>query len=111
MPVNTVTVSIGIFFALRKIYERLHPDSPLPEVFQSPGYKAVTRNTFSTSTSSSHGMRFAGYGPSVEDGFAVRYLIFNDRLHFVLSSCQKQSSSLIQYKDSLQQSYDDMAKL
>ncbi len=99
------------FFALSKMYEQLHPDSPLPELFRSPEYKAVTRNTFSTSTSNSHGMRFAGYGPSVGDGFAVRYLIFNDRLHFVLSSCQEYSDALLRYKDSLQQAYREMAKL
>ena len=98
-------------FGLKKIHEKMYPEQPLPAVFNSPGYHTITSNTFSTSTSSSVGMRYAGYGPSVEEGLAVRYLIFNDKISFVLSSWKNQSDLLNQYQDSLRESLKEMASL
>jgi len=98
-------------FGLKKIHEKLFPLKPLPKIFSSPGYRAITTDYFSTSTSSSFGIRYAGYGPSVKDGFAVRYLVYKDQLHFVLS-CQKHKADyLILLKASLGKSLKEMAAL
>ena len=98
-------------FALKKSHETLFPLKPLPKIFSSPGYTAMTANYFSTSTSSSFGMRYAGYGPLVKDGFAVRYLVYKDRLHFVLSCQKHRADSLILLKASLAKSLKEMAAL
>ena len=98
-------------FALKKVYEKLFPLKPLPELFSSPGYHEITTNHFSTSTSSSFGMHYAGYGPLIKDGFAVRYLVYKDRLHFVLSSQEHRADSLILLKDALEKSLKEMVAL
>jgi len=98
-------------FALKKVHEKLFPLKPLPELFSSPGYCEITTDHFSTSTSSSFGMRYAGYGPLIKDGFAVRYLVYNDRLHFVLSCQKHRADSLILLKASLEKSLKEMAAL
>ena len=98
-------------FALKKVHEKLFPLKPLPELFSSPGYHEITTDHFSTSTSSSFGMRYAGYGPLIKDGFAVRYLVYKDRLHFVLSSQKHRANSLILLKNSLEESLKEMAAL
>ncbi len=98
-------------YGLKKMHEKLFPEAPMPAVFSSPGYLAITTNTFSTSTSSAFGMRYAGYGPSVTNGFAVRYLIFKDRLHFVLSAQLHRKNDLLRLKGSLVESLDEMARL
>jgi carnitine O-acetyltransferase len=98
-------------FALKNVHEKLSPLKPLPELFSSPGYHEITTDHFSTSTSSSFGMRYAGYGPLIKDGFAVRYLVYKDRLHFVLSSQEHRADSLILLKDALEKSLRQMATL
>ena len=98
-------------YGLKKMHEKLFPEAPLPELFTSPGYLAITTNYFSTSTSHSLAMRYAGYGPSVEDGFAARYLIYEDRFHFVLSCKKHRADALQQFKASLENSFKKMAAL
>lgn len=98
-------------FGLKKMHENLYPLKPLPKIFSSPGYTAITTDYFSTSTSSSFGMRYAGYGPSVKDGFAVRYLVYKDKLHFVLSCQKHRADFLIFLKASLEKSLKEMATL
>ena len=112
--INECKNSQGIerhLFALLKTHEKLFPLKPLPKIFSSPGYKAITTDYFSTSTSSSFGMRYAGYGPLIKDGFAVRYLVYKDRLHFVLSCQKHRADSLILLKASLEKSLKEMAAL
>ena len=98
-------------FGLKKIHQQLFPAKPLPEIFSSPGYTAITTDYFSTSTSSSVGMRYAGYGPSVGDGFAARYLVYKDRLHFVLSCQKHRADFLIPLKTSLENALREMGRL
>lgn len=96
------------FFGLKKMHQQMFPEQPLPAIFTSPGYQVITANTYSTSTSSSLGMRYAGYGPSTKEGFAVRYLIFNDKINFIVSSRKKKSSVLKQYRRLLKESLKEM---
>ncbi len=63
-------------FGLKKIYEANYPDKKLPEIFNTPSYKSITANYISTSTSNSLGLVYAGYGPVLNNGYAMRYLIY-----------------------------------
>ncbi len=88
-------------FGLRAAFNTLHPQETEPEIFRSPGYLALTRSSFSTSTSSARGMCYAGYGPLLDDGYAARYLIFEDRLHFALTSKKSNEKNLQAFKSQL----------
>ncbi len=98
-------------FGLRKMHEMHFPDQQLPGIFDSPGYKSITENFMSTSTSNSSGLIFAGYGPSLDDGYAARYLIYNNSINFVLSCKSHNKSDLKKFKTALKQSFNDMASI
>ncbi len=96
-------------FGLNKIYEKHRSDEKFPVVFTTASYKTLLYNNFSTSTSSSTGVMLAGYGPIVDDGYGLRYLIYDDKLHFVLSSKFENKYNLMQLKDNLEDSLDEIA--
>ena len=98
-------------YGLKKIHEKHYPDRPLPDLFTSAGYKAITVNHFSTSTSNSAGIRYAGYGPAVEDGFGVCYRVLNDRIQFVLSSFGPQAESLGKLTNALMATVEELVTL
>ncbi len=98
-------------FGLKKMHEINFKDQQLPEIFSSPSYKSITENFISTSTSNSKGVNFAGYGPSITDGYAVRYLIYNDHINFVLSSKSHNKSSLLKLKAAMKQALSDMSSI
>ncbi len=60
----------------------------LPEIFTDPVWTGMCHDTFSTSTSDPVGLALAGYGPVVDDGFAVRYVTKNGAIFFTMS-CRK----------------------
>lgn len=98
-------------FGLNKIYEKYRSDEKFPVVFTTASYKTLSYNNFSTSTSSSTGLILAGYGPAVDDGYGLRYLIYNEKLHFVLSSNFENKYNLMQLKDNLEDSLDEIASI
>jgi carnitine O-acetyltransferase len=98
-------------FGLMKMHEQHFPGNELPEIFSSPSYKIITRNFLSTSTSNPIGIILAGYGPAIADGYALRYLIYKDELHFVLSSMACNSDLLLELKENLNESLIGMASM
>ncbi|MDW7671712.1 MAG: choline/carnitine O-acyltransferase [Bacillota bacterium] len=97
-------------YGLKKIHENQFPGKELPALFSSPGYRAITTNSFSTSTSNVQGMRYAGYAPAVQDGFAFRYQFLPDRLHFFLSCYHHRAEDLERLKTSLTESMEEMGR-
>ena len=83
----------------------------LPSLFLSPGWHVLVRNVLSTSTSAPRGLRLAGFGPVVEEGFGVRYLVFPERIHFCLSSRVHLESSLERFRKELLRGYREMREL
>jgi carnitine O-acetyltransferase len=98
-------------FGLMKMHEQHFPGKELPEIFDSPSYKSITRNFLSTSTSNPIGIILAGYGPAIADGYALRYLIYKDELHFVLSSMAHNEDSLAILKKNLNDALIEMASI
>ncbi|MCK5762760.1 MAG: choline/carnitine O-acyltransferase [Clostridiales bacterium] len=96
-------------FGLKKMHGINFKNQQLPEIFNSPSYNSITENFISTSTSNSTGLIFAGYGPSITKGYAVRYLIYNDHINFVLSSKSQNKSSLLKFKTCIKQAFNDMS--
>lgn len=102
------------FLGLRKIFdmygEEIGVDS-LPSIFEDPGWKKMTHSMLATSTSDPRGMFLAGYGPTVESGFGVRYVIKNDRLNFNLSSRLAQKDKLDTFTEKLEETLNEMSDL
>ncbi|MEA3423997.1 MAG: choline/carnitine O-acyltransferase [Bacillota bacterium] len=98
-------------FGLNKMHEKYHGNEKFPIIFTTASYKVLSYNKFSTSTSSSTGVILAGYGPVVNDGFGLRYLIYDDELHFVLSSKFENKDNLLRLKDNLENSLDEIASI
>ena len=95
-------------FGLYKIHTINFPNQITPGIFNTQSYKKITENCISTSTSNSSGIIYAGYGPVVNDGYAVRYLIYNDQIHFVLSSKKLNESNLKHFKANLITSLNEL---
>ena len=98
-------------FGLKKMHQHFLPGKNLDQVFHSPAYKSITRNFLSTSTSNSEGLLLAGYGPSIKEGYGLRYLIYNDQVHFVLSSMADNKAFLLKLKENLKESLMEMASI
>lgn len=98
-------------FGLMKMHQKTFPEKALPEIFHSPSYKAITLNFFSTSTSNSSGLLYAGYGPAMDEGYGLRYLICDDQIHFVLSSMAQNTDSLFRLKDHLKEALIEIASI
>ncbi len=68
----------------------------LPEIFTDPVWTGMCHDTFSTSTSDPVGLALAGYGPVVDDGFAVRYVTKDEAIFFTMSSRKANGDKLDQ---------------
>lgn len=98
-------------FGLYKIHSINFPKQTSPKIFNTQSYKKITENWISTSTSNSSGIIYAGYGPVLNDGYAVRYLIYNEEIHFVLSSKKHNETNLKQFKANLRISLDELSSI
>ncbi|MBN2259460.1 MAG: choline/carnitine O-acyltransferase [Clostridiales bacterium] len=98
-------------FGLKKMHEKFYPSQQLPEIFTSPSYQRITENVISTSTSNSSGLIYEGYGPSVNDGYAVRYLIYKDRIHYVFSCKVHNESNLRKLKAAMYEAMNELSSI
>ena len=76
-------------FGLLNIYKRKGEELDIlqaPEIFNSPGWLALRHDTLSTSNGSSDALDMFCFGPVVNDGFGIAYLIQNERIVFVVTS-------------------------
>ena len=101
-------------YGLLEIYKRQGESlgiKALPSLFLSPGWQVLLRNVLSTSTSAPKGLELAGFGPVVDEGFGVRYLVLSEELHFCLSSRVHLGASLERFRDELVRGYREMRHL
>jgi carnitine O-acetyltransferase len=98
-------------YGLLRIHKLNHSDDTMPNLFKSPAYLALTDNKISTSTSRSDGIYLAGYGPSVNDGYAARYLVYPNEIHYMLSSKSHQENNLNAFHDNLEIALNEMIML
>ncbi|XP_011313250.1 carnitine O-palmitoyltransferase 2, mitochondrial [Fopius arisanus] len=72
-------------FALKKINEQ-NESGNLALIFKDPAYTKMNHNILSTSTLSSPHVLGGGFGPTVENGYGIGYMIQDNRLGSVVTS-------------------------
>jgi carnitine O-acetyltransferase len=83
-------------FALLKIWERTAPKgAPRPAIFDDKAWAALNHTILSTSNCGNPALRFFGFGPVVENGFGVGYIIKDYRLSFCASSKHRQTARFL----------------
>ncbi len=87
----------GHLWGLREMYDRHGKElgiTEVPALFRHFSYRTLTYSTICTSTTSSYGIELAGWGPVVEDGFAIRYLNDHDQITFNMASRKYKEADL-----------------
>lgn len=93
-------------FALMKIAEK--NGIPPPAFFSSAAYKKLNHTILSTSNCGNPSLRLFGFGPVVQDGFGIGYIIRDSGLQFSISSKHRQTK---RFAHVLNQTLIDMGKL
>ena len=93
-------------FALMKMAEK--NDIPTPDFFSSAAFKSLNHTVLSTSNCGNPSLRLFGFGPVVQDGFGIGYIIRDNGLQFSISSKHRQTD---RYAHTLKQTLIDMGKL
>ncbi|XP_076178681.1 carnitine palmitoyltransferase 2 [Ptiloglossa arizonensis] len=78
-------------FALKKIWEQ--SNSPKPAIFEDSAYENINNNVLSTSTLSSSAVFAGGFGPVVNNGYGIGYMIQDKRLGSIVTSYNNHCNS------------------
>lgn len=92
-------------YALQALFEKQHPGESLPEFFQDEGYKKLNHVVLSTSNCGNPALRIFGFGPVVQDGFGLGYIIHDNKLTICASSKHLQTERFLK---SLQRYFADV---
>ncbi|WP_165000397.1 choline/carnitine O-acyltransferase [Anaerophilus nitritogenes] len=79
-------------FVLYKIYEKYGKKLGIhnkPKLYDSSGYKLLTYNFMSTSGVGFENISLFGFGPVVEEGYGIGYVIHEERINVFLSTKTK----------------------
>lgn len=79
-----------------------------PSFYDDAGWRTLSHNTFSTSTTAADGLRLAGFGPVVEDGYGFRYLSYPGRFHLFLSAWRRDAGFLADLRSAVGEAMEDM---
>jgi len=80
-------------FALQRIAEK--NDLPLPPFFHSEAWKMLNYTVLSTSNCGNPSLRLFGFGPVVQDGFGVGYIIKDHGLQYSVSTKHRQTQRYV----------------
>jgi carnitine O-acetyltransferase len=93
-------------FALMKIAEK--NGIPTPDFFSSVAYKELNHTVLSTSNCGNPSLRLFGFGPVVQDGFGIGYIIRDNGIQYSISSKHRQTK---RYASTLNKTLFDMGDL
>jgi len=103
-------IGLGIerhMFGLYKMFEKYGEELGIlksPSLYDSPGYKLLTHDYFSTSGVAYESIRLFGFGPVVEDGYGIGYVIKDDSLNVSLSTQMKNKDKALELLNHLNNS-------
>nr|XP_034173162.1 carnitine O-palmitoyltransferase 2, mitochondrial [Osmia lignaria] len=89
-------------FALKKIWER--SNTLKPTIFEDPAYENINHNILSTSTLSDPAICAGGFGPVVNNGYGIGYMIQDERLGAVVTS-YKSNCNATEYVSCLNEAF------
>ncbi|XP_054005673.1 carnitine O-palmitoyltransferase 2, mitochondrial [Hylaeus anthracinus] len=92
-------------FALKKIWEQ--SSAPKPAIFEDPAYDNINHNILSTSTLSSPAVIAGGFGPVVNNGYGIGYMIQDKRLGSIVTSYNNHCNST-KYVKCLEQAFKNI---
>lgn len=93
-------------FALKCIAEK--NDLPVPKFFESRPWRLLNHTILSTSNCGNPSLRLFGFGPVVQDGFGIGYIIRDHALQYSVSSKHRQTE---RYVNTLQNTLLDFKEL
>lgn len=80
-------------FALKCIAER--NGGPVPPFFEAHPWKTLNHTILSTSNCGNSALRLFGFGPVVQDGFGIGYIIKDNGLQYSISSKHRQTQRYV----------------
>ena len=92
-------------FALKCIFHKQNPGAPLPELFIDPSYQILNNSILSTSNCGNPSLRFFGFGPVVDSGFGIGYIIKDDAIQYMITSKHRQTT---RFKHALEKYLEDI---
>ncbi|XP_076280152.1 carnitine palmitoyltransferase 2 [Lasioglossum baleicum] len=95
-------------FALKKICEQ--SSIPMPAIFKDPAYEYINKNVLSTSTLSSPAVLAGGFGPVIDNGYGIGYMIQDRRLGAVVTCYNKYCDSN-EYVNCLEQAFTNIHQI
>ena len=93
-------------FALMKIAEK--NGIPTPDFFSSAAYRKLNHTVLSTSNCGNPSLRLFGFGPVVQDGFGIGYIIRDNGIQYSISSKHRQTK---RFASALERTLTDMGDL
>ena len=75
--------------------QQKQPGYLLPRMFVDPAYPRLMRSVLSTSNCGGSALVLFGFGPVVDEGLGVGYMIHPRALHFCVTSFQKEASTFV----------------
>lgn len=96
-------------FALKYLQQVENQEPKQHPIYTDRSYQMMNYNILSTSTVASKHISAGGFGPVVDDGFGIGYLIDDDQCGLLVTSYMK--NELPQYVDAAYSSYRELANL
>ncbi|XP_034944753.1 carnitine O-palmitoyltransferase 2, mitochondrial [Chelonus insularis] len=97
-------------FALKNLWETSEKRDKMPAIFQDPAYAKINHNILSTSTLSSPEVMAGGFGPVVDDGYGIAYMIQDHKLGSVVTS-YRQHRDATEYVSFLKSAFEDIRRI
>ncbi len=110
-------VGMGVqrhLYGLFMMYQRFgceHGIVAEPAIFSDKGWRTLCYDTLSTSNAGAGGITLFGFGPVVDDGFGIGYLIDADYIRFTITNRTQNKEQLMQFVSHLSHALTDMAAL
>lgn len=82
-------------YSLWKKRNAADPSAKTPEIFLDRGFEQLNHVVLSTSNCGNPALRIFGFGPVVQDGFGIGYIIQNDRITVCASSKHLQTKRFL----------------
>jgi carnitine O-palmitoyltransferase 2 len=96
-------------FALKYLQQIENQENKLHPIYTDKSYQLINHNILSTSTVASKHIAAGGFGPVVNDGFGIGYLIDDDQCGLLVTSYMEKASP--EFMQAASESYKELANI